>query len=79
MSHSDHLHPLSGLRPGARGRVARVMRDLTPRAERLAAMGVSAGATVTVLQTFPGIVFDCDQTELVVERLVARSILVELE
>jgi Fe2+ transport system protein FeoA len=81
MSPSDHdrLRPLSGLRPGARGRIARVTRDLTPRAERLAAMGVSAGATVTVLQTFPGIVFECDQTELVVERVVARSILVELD
>lgn len=79
MSPSDRLHPLSGLRVGARGRIARVTRDLTPRAEQLAAMGVTPGATVTVLQTFPGIVFECDQTELVVERLVARSILVELE
>jgi hypothetical protein len=32
-----------------------------------------------VLQTFPGIVFECDQTELAVERGVARSILVEVE
>ena len=80
MSPSDpDLQPLSALRPGARGRVVRVTRDLTPRAERLAAMGVSAGAWVKVLQTFPGIVFECDQTELAVERIVARSILVELE
>ena len=42
-------------------------------------MGVSSGATIVVLQTFPGIVFECDQTELAVERTVARSILVELE
>lgn len=78
MSRSN-LHPLSVLRPGARGRVARVTRDLTLRAERLAAMGVSPGATVTVLQTFPGIVFECDQTELAIERLVARCILVEVD
>ena len=78
MSASD-VHPLSLLWPGARGRITRVTRDLTSRAERLAAMGVSPGATVTVLQTFPGIVFECDQTELAVERAVARSILVELE
>jgi len=79
MSTSDaHLHPLSSLRPGSRGTITRVVRDLTHRAERLAAMGVSPGATVTVLQTFPGIVFECDQTELAVERSVARSILVEL-
>jgi Fe2+ transport system protein FeoA len=78
MSRSD-LHPLSTLRPGACGRIARVTRDLTGRTERLAALGVSAGATVRLLQTFPGIVFECDQTELAVERMVARSIFVELD
>jgi Fe2+ transport system protein FeoA len=79
MSSSKPLRPLSSLPAGARGQVVRVTRDLTPRAERLAAMGVSPGAVVTVLQTFPGIVFECDQTELAIERLVARSIWVELE
>jgi Fe2+ transport system protein FeoA len=56
-----------------------VTRDLTSRSERLAALGVTPGAQVTVLQTFPGIVFACDQTELAIERLVARAIWVELE
>ena len=83
MSRSDRdsraLHALALLRPGARGRVARVTRDLTGRTERLAALGVTPGATVRVLQTFPGIVFECDQTELAVERTVAGSIFVELE
>ena len=75
---SPALHALALLRPGARGRVVRVTRDLTGRTERLAALGVTAGAAVRVLQTFPGIVFECDQTELAVERTVARSIFVEL-
>ena len=79
MSRSKDVQPLANLAPGTRGKVARVTRDLTSRAERLAAMGVSPGAAITVLQTFPGIVFECDQTELAVERLVARSILVEVE
>jgi Fe2+ transport system protein FeoA len=73
------MAPLSTLRAGARGRIVRVSRDLTTRAERLSALGVSAGASVRVLQTFPGIVFECDQTELAIERLVARSIWIELE
>ena len=81
MSRSDApgpaLHPLAALRPGARGRIARVTRDLTGRTERLAALGVTPGARVRLLQTFPGIVFECDQTELAVERVVARSIFVE--
>lgn len=70
---------LAHLPAGARGRVARVARDLTGRAERLAALGVTPGASIRVLQTFPGIVFECDQTEMAVERAVARSILIDIE
>jgi Fe2+ transport system protein FeoA len=78
MLRSD-IHPLSLLSPGSRGRVSRVARDLAGRRERLAALGVTRGAAIHVLQTFPGIVFECDQTELAVERGVARSIFVELD
>ena len=70
---------LASLSPGVRGRISHVTRDLTGRAERLAVLGVTAGATVHVLQTFPGIVFECDQTEMAVEREVAWSILIEIE
>ena len=70
---------LASLRPGTRGRIAHVTRDLTGRAERLAVLGVTAGATIRVLQTFPGIVFECDQTEMAVEREVARAILIEVD
>ena len=75
----SNLHQLSALAPGTRGTVVRVARDLTSRAERLAALGVTPGAQVRVLQTFPGVVFECDQTELAIERLVARAIWVERE
>ncbi len=70
---------LAHLAPGTRGRVARIARDLTGRAERLAALGVTPGASIRVLQTFPGIVFECDQTEMAVERAVAQAILVDVE
>ena len=73
------VQPLSALSPGRRGTIVRVARDLTSRAERLAALGVTPGAEVRVLQTFPGIVFECDQTEVAIERLVARAIWIELE
>ena len=49
------------------------------RADRLAALGVTPGAPVEVLQTFPGFVFRCDETELAVEPAVAHAILVESE
>ena len=57
--------------------VVRVLRDDPERAERLMALGVTPGARVRVLQRFPGFVFECDQTELAVEPLVARAIIVE--
>lgn len=72
------FRPLSTLPAGTSGRIARVPRDLTGRAERLAALGVTAGASVRLLQTFPGIIFECDQTEVAVERAVASGILVEV-
>lgn len=78
LSHYAAPIPLSRLGPGASGRIVRIVRDLTGRAERLAALGVTAGAAVRVLQTFPGIVFECDQTELAVERTVAGAILVHV-
>jgi Fe2+ transport system protein FeoA len=70
---------LSSLAPGSRGVVRRVVGDAGGRADRLAALGVTPGATVEVLQDFPGMVLRCDETELAVEPAVARSILVDLE
>ena len=70
---------LSELRPGLRGVVLEVRASESGRADRLLSLGVTPGARVGVLQTFPGIVFLCDQTELVVERGVAESIIVRCE
>jgi Fe2+ transport system protein FeoA len=70
---------LSALAVGTRGRIILVARDLSGRADRLAALGVTQGAAVRVLQTFPGIVFECDQTEVAVERAVAGVIWVATE
>jgi Fe2+ transport system protein FeoA len=68
---------LASLEVGESGVVMRVLRDNPERAERLKALGVTPGARVRVLQRFPGFVFECDQTELAVEPVVARAILVE--
>ena len=64
------------MRPGDTGVIVDVIVDPNGRAERLSALGVTRGARIKVLQTFPGIVFQCDETELAVERAVARVILV---
>lgn len=67
---------LSSLAVGARALVSGVADPAAARVERLLALGITAGAIVTMLQTFPGVVFLCDQTELAVERAVADAILV---
>jgi Fe2+ transport system protein FeoA len=71
--------PLSSLREGARGQVVDIRAGDAGRTDRLLALGVTPGAAVTVLQTFPGIVFLCDQTELAIERKVADSIVIRPE
>lgn len=73
---SSGVRALSSLPVGTRGVIAEVSAHAGERVERLLALGVTPGAPVTVLQTFPGIVFMCDQTELAVERRVADAILV---
>lgn len=78
VSRFEEAPRLSTLAPGTRGVVRRVIPDSNGRADRLTALGVTPGAQIEVLQTFPGIVFRCDQTELAVEPAVARAILVDV-
>jgi DtxR family transcriptional regulator, Mn-dependent transcriptional regulator len=73
---SEAGRPLTALRVGTHGVIADVRPHHGERTDRLHALGVTPGARVTVLQTFPGIVFLCDQTELAVERAVANAIYV---
>lgn len=70
---------LAELAEGARGVVVSVRAPHAGRLDRLLALGVTPGASVVVLQTFPGLVFLCDQTELAIERAVAHSIIVRME
>ena len=77
-SRFDGIRLLNSLRPGERGVVVRVASDDEGRADRLAALGVTPGAAVRLLQRFPGFVFQCDQTELAVEPEVAGTIVVEV-
>jgi Fe2+ transport system protein FeoA len=76
MSASSLQRTLASMRAGETGIIVQVIVDPNGRADRLAALGVTPGAHIRVLQTFPGIVFECDQTELAVERAVARVIIV---
>ena len=75
---SEHGHRLSALAEGTRAVVAHLEARRPDGVERLQALGVTTGASIVVLQTFPGVVFLCDQTELAVERAVAETILVRI-
>ena len=75
---SEGVRSLSSLGVGVRGVIVEVRSSSDGRADRLLSMGVTPGASVTVLQTFPGFVFLCDLTELAVERSVADAILVRV-
>ena len=70
--------PLSSLKAGYRGVIVDVCASHDGRADRLLALGVTPGARLVVLQTFPGFVVQCDQTELAVERSVADSVYVRV-
>ena len=61
---------------GATG--ANGVAELVVTATRTAQPIEKVGASVTVLQRFPGVVFLCDHTELAVEPAVAHSIVVEI-
>jgi Fe2+ transport system protein FeoA len=76
---SDRVRSLATLPPGAHGTIVDVRSHDETRVYRLFALGVTPGATVDVLQTFPAVVFMCDQTELAIERGVADVILVSVE
>jgi Fe2+ transport system protein FeoA len=73
------VQPLSTLPAGAAGVVQALELPHDDRCrDRLLAMGVTPGTRLTVLQTFPAVVFLCDETELVVEHPVADAILVRV-
>ena len=78
LSRSDRARALAALAVGQSGTVHHVVAHHGDRLDRLQALGVTPGAAVVVLQTSPGIVFQCDQTELAIERTVAEAILVTL-
>jgi len=73
---SRERRKLSDLAPDEHGVVIDLDLRNVDRMNRLLALGVTPGAPVVVLQTSPGIVFLCDQTELAVERAVAAAIFV---
>jgi len=74
---SEGLRRLSTMAEGDRGIVVHAGGHKRGLSDRLTALGVTPGAPVVVLQTCPGVVFLCDQTELAVERAIADTVIVQ--
>ena len=78
LSRSDGVSRWLRSSPANRARSTTSPRTAAIASDRLHALGVTPGAPSSCLQTSPGIVFLCDQTELAIERTVAEAILVKL-
>jgi DtxR family Mn-dependent transcriptional regulator len=61
---------------GESARVAYLSSGEHARLLRLSALGVTPGVTIRLLQKWPSFVFQCDQTEIALERDIARHIYV---
>jgi DtxR family Mn-dependent transcriptional regulator len=72
------ISPLSQLREGQNGRVAYVAARERELLQKLTAMGVLPGVSLSALQTSPAFVFQAGQTQFAVDREIANAIYVRL-
>jgi len=68
--------PSDQLRVGESGRIAYISTREHARLLKLASLGLSPGVTIKLLQKWPSYVIECDETEIAVERDIARRIYV---
>ena len=73
----ETVRAASDLRPGTRATVLCLGPSATERHRTLTVFGVVAGAELTVVQQVPACVIKVGETELALDREIAREILVE--
>ena len=72
------ISPLSQLTPGQSGKVAYIYAMQTRKLQKLMAMGILPGASITLLQSFPSYVFTTGETQFAIDRDIAEAIYVRL-
>ena len=72
------VSPLSQLAQGQSGKVAYIAARKLDQLQKLTAMGILPGASMSVVQTFPAYVFQAGQTQFAVDREIADAIYVRL-
>lgn len=78
--HEHHLDSVvtsvDNLNVGDRARVAYVSARNYSRVQKLSSLGISPGVTIRLHQKFPGFVIQCDETQIAVEKDIAKDIFV---
>ena len=64
------------LQVGEEARIAYLSAPHASRLQKLAALGLTPGAVVSLQQTFPSFVLQCEETQIALEKEIARDIYV---
>ena len=77
MNRTDGVRPLSTLRAGESGIIARIASKAPDRLVRLSGLGVIPGVRVTLVQGYPAVIFRIAETTVALDPGVADDILIE--
>lgn len=72
------VSPLSQLSQGKKGKVAYIYAPESSQLQKLMAMGILPGASISLIQSFPSYVFQAEQSQFAVDKAIADSIYVRL-
>ncbi|NYT14221.1 MAG: ferrous iron transport protein A, partial [Candidatus Methanofastidiosa archaeon] len=67
---------LSDMEPGGEGNIMYLVTKSHPRLQRLSTLGLSPGSKIKVVQTFPTFVVQVDETQIALEKSIAKDIFV---
>ncbi|MCS4541500.1 MAG: metal-dependent transcriptional regulator [Euryarchaeota archaeon] len=68
------VSPLSDLNPGQRGKIAYIHTRDDKKLQKLMALGVLPGMSISLIQRFPSYVFQIGQTQIAVDKEIADDI-----
>ena len=72
-----NILPLAKLKVGQKGVVAYLQTEDRRRLEKIMAMGILPGKTITLLQKFPSYVFQAGHSQFAVDRELAEAIILQ--
>jgi Fe2+ transport system protein FeoA len=78
-SSAQQAAPLSKLRSGQSGKVADIYTPKLDQLQKLTAMGILPGTSISILQTYPTYVFQSGQTQFAVDKEIADAIYVRVD